>query len=86
MKFTDFDWDRGNRGKNLKHSVEDDEAEEPFFNRYKYRRASSGRYHLFGVTHSGRYLFIVFEKRKDKIRIISARDMTCAERRYYERK
>lgn len=86
MQFTGFNWDEGNSGKNLKHGVEDDEAEEPFFNRHKYRSAGAGRYHLFGVTHEGRHLFVVFEQRKDKVRIISAREMTRSERRYYERK
>jgi uncharacterized DUF497 family protein len=45
---------------------------------------------LYGVTDSGRYLFIVFMiKKKDKqniARVISARDMTQKERRYYRKK
>lgn len=86
MYGTEFDWDEGNAGKNLSHGVEDAEAEEAFFNRIKLRRARD-RYYLYGVTDEGRHLFIVFVwARRGRPRIISARDMTRSERRYYERK
>jgi hypothetical protein len=31
MRIAGFEWDDGNWDKNLKHSVTDDEAEEPFY-------------------------------------------------------
>ena len=34
-KIIGFEWDQGNIGKNLKHGIEDQEAEEPFFDEDK---------------------------------------------------
>ena len=85
MRIAGFEWDDGNWDKNLKHGVTDDEAEEPFYNRHKIRRAGD-LYYLYGVTDAGRYLFIVFARKGNLARIISARDMTASERRYYRRK
>ncbi len=86
MYITEFEWDQRNAGKNLKHDIEDAEAEETFFNRIKLRRAGD-RYYLYGVTDEGRRLFVVFIwTGAGRARIISAREMTHAERRYYERK
>jgi hypothetical protein len=69
------------------HNVEPEEAEEAFFNMpYKVRKASSGKYLLYGQSDDGRYLFIVFAWVDRRIKVISARDMTSSERRYYRRK
>jgi len=39
-----------------------------------------------GRTDAGRYLFVVFAlKSSDVIRVITARDMSASERRYYRR-
>ena len=70
-----------------KHSVTPEEVEEAFFNPpYKVRKASSGKYLLYGRSESGRYLFIVFAWKEHKVKVITARDMTPTERRYYQRK
>ena len=70
-----------------RHGVEPEEAEEAFFNPpYKVRRAGSGKYQLFGRSEGSRYLFIVFAWQGRRIRVITARDVTDAERRYYRRK
>jgi len=70
-----------------KHGVEPAEVEEAFFNiPYKVRKASSGKYWLYGRSDDGRYLFIVFTWVGRRIKVISARDMTPSERRYYGRK
>lgn len=61
--------------------------EQAFFNPpYKVRRSSSGKYLLYGHSEGGRCLFVVFAWDGQLVRIISARDMTPAERRYWERK
>jgi len=39
------------------------------------------RFVAFGITNQGRKLTVIFTKRKDKIRVISARDMSRKERR-----
>ena len=70
-----------------KHGVDPEEVEEVFFNRpYKLRRASSGKYLLYGQTEDGRYLFIVFVWVDKLIKVISARDMTESEQRFFKRK
>lgn len=70
-----------------RHGVEPGEVEETFFNPpYKVRRSGSGKYQLFGRSEDGRYLFVVFAWQGRQIRVITARDMTTAERRYYRRK
>ncbi|MEA3338264.1 MAG: BrnT family toxin [Chloroflexota bacterium] len=77
-----FDWDEGNRDKNLaSHDVTDREAEEAFFdpNRRLYPdpKHSQGetRRIIVGKTKEGRLLFVVFAVRRKKIRVISARDL-----------
>ena len=86
-----FEWDEGNITKNWeKHKVGHFECEEIFFNeplivqKDKEHSEEELRYFTLGSTNSGRLLFVVFTIRKDKIRVISARDMTGKERRRYE--
>lgn len=70
-----------------KHGVTPEEVEEAFFNPpYKVRRSVSEKYQLFGRSNSGRYLFIVFAWVEHSVKVITARDMTEAERRYYQHK
>jgi uncharacterized protein len=90
-KVVAFEWDKGNIDKNLKkHNVSNQEAEDVFNGESKFifeDERHSGkeiRYALFGKSDKGRKLSIVFTARKDKIRIITARDMSKKERREYE--
>ena len=77
----EFEWDKGNIGKNQKHKVGDKEAEEIFFNGEKFtfkdKVHSQGeeRFRVLGKTRGERLLFVVFTKRGRKIRIISARNI-----------
>ena len=43
------------------------------------------RYRVYGRDDAGRYLFVVCEERGNQIRVITARVMTHAERRLYDR-
>jgi hypothetical protein len=77
----------------IKHNVAQDEAEEVFFNRPRYRFIESGQrpgedvYAASGQTDAGRYLIVFFiRKGKDAALIFSAREMDDKERRRYERK
>ena len=87
----EFDWDKGNAGKNKKHGVDDSESEESFFDGSKVilkdtlHSDEEERFILLGKTKKERLLFVVFSKRKDKIRIISARDINRRERGLYEK-
>ncbi len=89
-----FEWDSGNRGKNIRHDVSDGEAEQVFFSspllvledlRHSGRET---RYHALGVTLDGRRLHVTFTLRDTgrRIRVISARDMHRKERAIYEAK
>lgn len=85
-----FEWDEGNRDKNLKHKVLANETEEIFFNKplvllpdKKHSTEKELRYHALGRTNKNRQLLIVFTIKNDKIRIISARDMDNKERSRY---
>ena len=42
------------------------------------------RYLIFGTSKQGRYLVVSYTERGDRIRLISARQMTSRERRAYE--
>jgi uncharacterized protein len=83
---TGFEWDQGNLTKNWdQHDVSSGECEQIFFNRPliikrdKEHSKNENRYYVLGRTNVNRLLFSVFTVRNDKIRIISARDMTKAE-------
>ena len=87
-----FDWDSGNRDKNWqKHGVTTSECEQVFFNLPilfqpdPVHSKTEPRYFMLGQTDSERYLFIAFTTRSDKIRVISARDMSRKETEIYER-
>ena len=88
---TGFEWDKNNREKNWeKHGVSPSECEEMFFNmplvlqQDPTHSHKEPRYYALGQTALGRRLFVSFTIRKDKIRVISARDMSKKERRIYE--
>ncbi|KAF0107022.1 MAG: hypothetical protein FD146_2132 [Anaerolineaceae bacterium] len=86
-----FDWDAGNREKNWqRHRVSTGECEEVFFNLPLLLRDSPGRsqteprFLALGQTNTSKQLFIAFAVRNEKIRVISARDMSQKERDLYE--
>ena len=91
-QFTGFQWDEGNIDKNLyKHNVENWEFEQIFFNEPLIilddpeHSFSEKRWAAFGKTDAGRLLTVIFTKRSNLIRAISARDMNRKERNFYEK-
>lgn len=89
--FVGFQWDQGNIDKNLiEHEVENWECEQMFFNRPLLiledpkHSISEKRWAVFGKTDAGRFLTVIFTKREDLIRVISARDMNKKERKFYD--
>jgi hypothetical protein len=89
-EFIGFDWDDGNRDKNWeKHGISDSECEQVFFNqplvvrRDPSHSCEEERFCTFGQTDAGRKLFVVFTMRDKLLRVISAREMTRRERRFY---
>jgi len=86
----EFEWDKGNIEKNKKHKVEDREAEEVFLDegkvilKDKLHSQKEERFIVLGKTKKNRLLYLVFTKRKKKIRIISARNINKKEVLLYE--
>jgi len=77
----------------VQHHVTQDEVEEVFFNRPRYRfveygyRPGEDVYSASGQTNAGRYLIVFFiQKPYNTALILSARNMDGKERRLYERK
>jgi|SRR3989344_4943023 len=86
----EFDWDQGNIDKNLiKHEVTNQECEEAFLDLNAlvtadvFHSTIEPRYQLLAKSKK-RYLTIYFTQRKNKIRVISARDMNKKEKKQYE--
>lgn len=88
-----FEWDKGNINKNLaKHKIKNEEAEEVFVNqpavllKDKKHSQKETRLMILGKTDKERQLSVIFTRRGDKIRVISARPMSRKERKLYEQK
>jgi uncharacterized DUF497 family protein len=76
-----------------KHHVRQEEVREVFANRPKFRFVEKGHrsggnvYAALGQTNAGRRLIVFFVHKRDKSALIlSARNMTIAERKKYEQK
>jgi uncharacterized DUF497 family protein len=88
-----FQWDRGNRTKNLiRHGVKTDECEDVFLGGGALPigmevspPVNESRYAVVGETTAGKPLFIVFTLRSGRVRVISARRVTKQEREDYDR-
>lgn len=88
---TEFDWDGGNAEKNwIRHRVSQAECEQIFFNRPlvtaedDLHSIEEDRFFALGQTDAGRLLFVVYTLRREKVRVVSARDMTRREQKEYE--
>jgi uncharacterized DUF497 family protein len=87
-----FEWDKGNIQKSWeKHKVSTQEAEEIFKNipnfvfPDKRHSEKEQRYGIFGMTNERRPLTGVFTIRDKKVRIITARDMSKKEKRFFRK-
>ncbi len=88
LPIADFEWDERNEDKIWDlHHVTRDEVEEVFYEGNPLvRKARENKYYAFGQTEEGRYLFIVFAWRLNRIiRVITARDMDDSERFSYRK-
>ena len=92
MRIDELIWDDWNVEHIADHGVEPDEVEDVCFGRPLVRRAGTtryglSRYHAFGQTEAGRYLFIVLDREAAGVfYVVSARDMSKRELRQYRRK
>jgi uncharacterized DUF497 family protein len=79
-----FWWDEINIEHIAEHGVEPYEAEEVVDSKPLVRRAGEGKYLAYGQTDAGRFLLVVFAlKGEQRLRVITARDMTQAEKNRY---
>ena len=91
LKSTGFEWDEGNIDKNwIRHGVSPSECEQIFLNQPLVvaddvtHSDEEARWYALGRTDANRLLFVVFAIRKDRIRVVSARDMSLRERKVYQ--
>ena len=89
LQGVEFEWDENKAHSNFeKHGVTFEEAAEVFFDPfYQTGDASANneqRDFMIGYSLSERLLLVVYVERRERIRIISARVTTRAERKLYE--
>lgn len=91
-KVIKFDWDEANISHIGKHKVVQSEAEDIFFDENNVQNEDLGhstaeeRLLIIGKTAEGRLLYQIFTKRRNKIRVISSRDINKKEVYLYEKK
>lgn len=90
MSGDDFEWDDANVDHIARHEIDPAEVEEAFTDRNRRllparRDPTERRRALIGMTEDGRLLFIVFTNRFGRIRIVTAREASAVNRRWYGR-
>lgn len=86
----EFDWDDNNIEHISRHNLIPAEVEQVFQDTRKIGTASrkterEKRWAIIGRSYGGRILFIVYTRRDQKIRVVTARDATFSEKRLYRR-
>jgi uncharacterized DUF497 family protein len=87
----EFDWDEANTAHIARHGVRPEEAEEALTDprrlvlRIRSQRGEE-RWAALGTTEAGRILFVVFTRRRGRVRAITARDATPEEKRRYRKR
>jgi uncharacterized DUF497 family protein len=88
--YEEFDWDDENLAHISRHGVEHWEAEEALLDPDRIgiparKVARETRRAALGTTEAGRVLFVVYTRRRGKIRVVTARDAENREKRRYRR-
>src|SRR5579863_7635215 len=85
-----FDWDEGNRTKNMKHGIDSDEIESIFrrermffFGTIVQSKANEWRGCILGQSEKEHLLTLIFTRRGERVRPICCRYMRPDERRLY---
>jgi uncharacterized DUF497 family protein len=89
MKIENITWDENTANHIARHAVSPEEVEEVLFNDSdspRIMRGKENRYLAYGKTNAGRLLLVVLIISNRKTRIITARDMTDREKKFYRRK
>lgn len=90
-EWDEFDWDDDNIEHVARHGVEPWEAEDAILDPDRtgtsaYNAPGEQRFSLVGSAESGRILFVVFTRRRGRIRPITARDADDGEKRRYRKR
>jgi len=86
LKIEKISWDQETVDHISNHLVSPEEVEEVLFNDEDIPLmmwGKEGKYLAYGKTHGGRLLFIVWASKYKKTKIVTARDMTEKEKRFY---
>lgn len=92
LRVVGFEWDDANIEHIAQHNVLPSEAEDLFFDTNNVldkdieHSISEDRFIIIGKTKEERLLYQIFTKRRNKIRVISARDINKKEVKLYEEK
>jgi uncharacterized DUF497 family protein len=89
MKIENITWDEDTANHIARHAVSPEEVEEVLFNDADspwIMHGKENRYLAYGKTNAGRFLLVVLIIANRKTRIITARDMTDREKKFYRRK
>ena len=89
MKIQNISWDQETVDHIANHSVTPEEVEEVLFNDYDrpvILRGKNNKYLTYGLTESGRLLFVLWVSRHKKTYIITARGMTKKEKQFYQKR
>ncbi len=87
MEAAGFQWDGWNVEHIARHRVTPQEAEEVIDDDPLILKSEDGKYLAYGQSYAGRYLLVVFVWKPGQIiRVISARDMTRAEKERYRKR
>jgi uncharacterized DUF497 family protein len=89
MKIENITWDEDTANHIARHAVSPEEVEEVLFNdsdSSRIMRGKENRYLAYGKTSAGCFLVVVLIIANRKTRIITARDMTDREKKFYRRK
>ena len=87
MKHYRFWWDDQNIEHIADHGVEPHEAEAALIGAWLIRIAGQGKYAAYGQTMDGRYLLVIFAPKDDqRVRVVTARDLSSREKRRFRTK
>ena len=89
MKIEKISWDQETVDHISNHLVSPEEVEEVLFNDEDtplMMRGRGDKYLAYGKTHGGRLILIVWAAKYKKTKIITAREMTEKEKRFYRRR
>lgn len=87
MKIERLLWDEDTIDHIARHSISPEEVEQALFNEEDapvIMRGREGKHLAYGRTNGGRFLFVVLAIRHRRTSVITARDMTKAEKQYHK--